>query len=253
MTIGEVARLTGVTIRTLRHYDRIGLLTPSEVTGAGYRLYDDASLRRLHMILLFRELEVPLEEIRRILDDPGFDPSAALRLQERQLLMRRGHIDRLLRLIRTLQQKGMTHMDFSAFDRHQQEDWAAQARAAWGETPAYREYEQRESTRQPGDSARAGRELMGMLGEFKPQPPGIARRPRCAGLRRPPAAVHHRSLLHLHCARSPGAGGQLRNARLPTKHRRIRRRGNGGLPRAGHPHLLRRRKMSACQQAAIAL
>lgn len=166
MTIGEVARLTGVTIRTLRHYDRIGLLPPSEVTGAGYRLYDDASLRRLHMILLFRELEVPLEEIRRILDDPGFDPSAALRLQERQLLMRRGHIDRLLRLIRTLQQKGMTHMDFSAFDRHQQEDWAAQARAAWGETPAYREYEQRESTRQPGDSARAGRELMGMLGEF---------------------------------------------------------------------------------------
>lgn len=166
MTIGEVSRLTGVTIRTLRHYDRIGLLPPSEVTAAGYRLYDDASLRRLHMILLFRELEMPLEEIRRILDDPGFDSSAALRLQETQLLMQRGHIDRLLRLVRTLQQKGMTHMDFSAFDKRQQEDWAAQARAAWGETAAYQEYEQREDSRRPGDSARAGAALMEMLGEF---------------------------------------------------------------------------------------
>ena len=166
MTIGEISRMTGVTIRTLRHYDRIGLLPPAQVSEAGYRLYDDASLRRLHMILLFRELGTPLEEIRRLLDAPGFDPVAALRVQETQLLMQRGHIDRLLGLVRTLQQKGMTHMDFSVFDEHRQADYAAQAKAAWGDTAAYQEYEQRERSRQPGDNARNGQTLMAMLGEF---------------------------------------------------------------------------------------
>ncbi|MBQ7850277.1 MAG: MerR family transcriptional regulator [Clostridia bacterium] len=166
MTIGEMSRLTGVTIRTLRHYDRIGLLRPVSVTDAGYRHYDEGSLARLHLILLFRELEMPLEEIRRHLDAPDFDPTAALNSAETQLLMQRGHIDRLLRLVRTLQQKGMTHMDFSAFEKHRKEDHAAQAREAWGHTDAWKEYEDRESRRQPGDSERYGGDLMALLGEF---------------------------------------------------------------------------------------
>ena len=72
MTVREVSRLTGVSIRALRYYDEIGLLPPARYTEAGYRLYDDAALERLQQILLFRELEFPLKEIRRILESPAF-------------------------------------------------------------------------------------------------------------------------------------------------------------------------------------
>ena len=80
-TVHEVSKLTGVSIRTLQYYDKIGLLSPAERTEAGYRLYDDAALERLGQILLFRELEFPLAEIRDILDAPDFDRDLALRQQ----------------------------------------------------------------------------------------------------------------------------------------------------------------------------
>ena len=73
MTIHEVSKLAGVSVRTLHHYDAIGLLPPTALTEAGYRLYDDTVLARLQSILLFRELEFPLKDIKRILDDPKFD------------------------------------------------------------------------------------------------------------------------------------------------------------------------------------
>ena len=73
MTVNEVSKLSGVSIRTLHYYDTIGLLRPTEVTDAGYRLYDDAALERLQQILLFRELEFPLKEIKEMMDAPGFD------------------------------------------------------------------------------------------------------------------------------------------------------------------------------------
>ena len=80
-TVKEVSNLTGVSIRTLHHYDKIGLLNPAKVTDAGYRLYDDASLCRLHAILLLRELQFPLKDIKQILDAPGFDTMEALEQQ----------------------------------------------------------------------------------------------------------------------------------------------------------------------------
>ena len=73
-TVKEVSRITGVSVRTLHHYDAIGLLKPTAVTEAGYRLYDDAALERMQSILLFRELQFPLKDIKRILDAPDFDP-----------------------------------------------------------------------------------------------------------------------------------------------------------------------------------
>ena len=100
--IGELSALTHVSIRTLRHYDQIGLLKPSHVTEAGYRQYDQAAVERLHTILLFRELEFPLSEIRRIIDAPGFDPIDALDKQITLLTMRREHIDNLILLARGL-------------------------------------------------------------------------------------------------------------------------------------------------------
>ena len=78
MTIHEVSRLAGVSIRTLQYYDKIGLFRPTGYTAAGYRLYDDADLERLQCILLFRELEFPLSDIRAILNSPDFDREKAL-------------------------------------------------------------------------------------------------------------------------------------------------------------------------------
>ena len=80
-TVSEVSTMTGVSIRTLQYYDKIGLLHPSQYTEAGYRLYDDTALERLQQILLYRELEFPLKEIRRILDSPDFDRNRALEQQ----------------------------------------------------------------------------------------------------------------------------------------------------------------------------
>ena len=73
MTVNEVSKLTGVSIRTLQYYDKIGLLKPTGYTKAGYRLYDDTALERLQQILLFRELEFSLKEIKEIIESPSFD------------------------------------------------------------------------------------------------------------------------------------------------------------------------------------
>lgn len=164
MTIGELSARTGVTIRTLRHYDRIGLLTPSRVTDAGYRHYDESALPRLHSILLLREAGLPLQQIGRLLDDPAATPERLLALQETLLTMQRTHIDHLLTLTRTLREKGMDHMDFSAFDDRRAQDLAAQAEAAWGDTPAWQEYAAR--PRRKGDNERSGQELMQLIGQF---------------------------------------------------------------------------------------
>ena len=80
-TVHEVSELSGVSIRTLQYYDRIGLLSPTDRTGAGYRLYDDAALEKLQQILLFRELQFPLKDIMEIVNRPDFDRSKALEQQ----------------------------------------------------------------------------------------------------------------------------------------------------------------------------
>lgn len=164
MRIGEFSARTHVSIRTLRHYDRIGLLRPSRVTEAGYREYDQAALERLHTILLFRELEFPLGEIRRILDAPDFDPIATLERQITLLTMRREHIDNLILLAQGLKLKGLNHMDFSAFDARKTDDYAAQAKAAWGETEAWKEFEGRSRTAE--EDQQAGEQLMDMIARF---------------------------------------------------------------------------------------
>ena len=98
MTVGEVSALTGVSVRALHHYDRIGLLPPAEVSEAGYRLYDDKSLERLSAILLFRELEFPLKDIRAILDSPVYERNRALDQQIELLRLKAEHLENLIDL-----------------------------------------------------------------------------------------------------------------------------------------------------------
>ena len=164
MNIGEVSALSHVSIRTLRHYDKIGLLRPTCITEAGYRQYDEAALQRLHTILLFRELEFSLTDIQRIIDAPDFDPSDALERQITLLTMRREHINNLILLARGLKAKGMKHMDFSAFDTRKIDDYAAQAKAAWGKTDAWKEYESRGKSAE--DDQQSGEKLMALFTEF---------------------------------------------------------------------------------------
>ena len=159
-TVNEVSKLAGVSVRTLHHYDAIGLLRPTRVTDAGYRLYDDTALRRLQTILLFRELQFPLKEIRRILDSPGFDQQAALHEQIRLLELQREHLDQLIRYARTIQQKGDIAMDFSAFDNKKLETYAAQAKEKWGKTDAYREFEEKNRGRSNQQMQQTGNDLM---------------------------------------------------------------------------------------------
>ena len=84
-TVGQPARMAGLSVRTLHHFDHIGLLKPASRTAAGYRLYEERELLRLQQILLLRELDRPLDEIRTILDDPALDPIQALRHHRRLL------------------------------------------------------------------------------------------------------------------------------------------------------------------------
>lgn len=135
-TVREVCDLTGLTPRTLHHYDAIGLLKPAAVTGVGYRLYGDEELTRLQEILLFRELEFPLKDIRAILDDPNFDRNEALCQQIKLLELRSAQLDRLIRFAKELQQGGRS-MDFQAFDHDELDRYSQEVKKRWGSTTAY--------------------------------------------------------------------------------------------------------------------
>ena len=142
-TVKEVSRLTGVSVRTLHHYDAIGLLKPTAVTEAGYRLYDEQTLGKLQTILLFRELEFPLKEIKEMLTAEHFDPMAALDDQIRLLELRREKLDRLIDHARHIKNTGVMNMDFKAYDSKKLDAYAQEAKKRWGHTDAWRESQER--------------------------------------------------------------------------------------------------------------
>lgn len=137
LTVSQVARLAKVSVRTLHHYDELGLLSPSERSEAGYRLYTQADLQRLQQVLFFRELEFPLEEIRRILGDPSFDLRSALRMQRRLLSERAARLDALVGAVDAALdalEKGRPMDETKMF-----EAFADEAKERWGDTEAYKE------------------------------------------------------------------------------------------------------------------
>jgi DNA-binding transcriptional MerR regulator len=141
-TVGEVAELAGVTVRTLHHYDELGLLSPSERSGAGYRLYSHDDLERLQEILIWRQLGFSLVEIVSLLDDPGDDRLAALERQ-RELVGR--EIDRLGALAAAVdaaidaQKNGTVIEEASMFEGFDPTEYEDEARERGGDTEAYRE------------------------------------------------------------------------------------------------------------------
>lgn len=165
-TVKEVSKLTGVSVRTLHYYDAIGLLKPAKVTEAGYRMYDDAALSRLQNILLFRELQFPLREIRDILDRPDFDPSEAIAQQIRLLELQYRRIGALISYAREIQEKGVTAMKFDVFDKSEIEQYKAEARERWGNTAAYQECEQKNAARKESDQERLAKEMMAIFSDI---------------------------------------------------------------------------------------
>lgn len=165
-TVQQVNKLTGVSVRTLHHYDQIGLLKPAKITEAGYRLYDNAALARLQTILFFRELEFPLKQIKEFLDDPAFDPREALADQIRLLEMRAEQLDKLISHARKIQKTGVIPMDFSAFDHSKQDQYAAEAKKRWGKTDAYKEFEEKTAGQTQEQQNAAGDGLMAIFADL---------------------------------------------------------------------------------------
>ena len=147
MTVKAVSELAGVSIRTLQYYDKIGLLRPAAYTDSGYRLYDDAALEKLQQILLFRELEFPLKQIREIISAPDFDRSKALEQQIEMLQLKKEHLENLIMFARGIKLMGVKTMDFSAFDTRKLDEYAKQAKEQWGRTSAYKEFEDKSKGR----------------------------------------------------------------------------------------------------------
>ena len=169
MKISDVAKLTGVTVRTLHYYDEIGLLKPGQVTEAGYRVYDESDLAVLQQILFFRELDFPLEDIRKIMQHPAYEQESALRKQKELLMQKRSRLDGLIALVdKTL--KGEHDMSFRQFDTTQIEEtrkkYAEEAKQRWGATAAYAEYEKKASHRSDAQQKMLEGEGALILSEF---------------------------------------------------------------------------------------
>ena len=165
-TVNEVSKLTGISVRTLHHYDSIGLLKPTETTPAGYRLYDNEALERLQSILLFRELKFSLKEIAEIPDSPGYDRNKALENQIELLEIQKKRIENIIEYARSIKDGGITQMAFDAFDNTQAEKYKAEAKERWGNTSAYTEYEKNAKGKNADYFDNAGEILMNILAEI---------------------------------------------------------------------------------------
>lgn len=166
MTIKEMSRRTGVSIRTLQYYDRLGLLKAEKRTESGYRLYGERSLERLGVILMYRELQFPLKTIMEILDSPGFDRNKALRQQIEMLELQKAHTENLILMAKgVLLQgiKGGIYMNFTAFDTAKLDEYAQRAKESWGQTPQWQEFAQKQKGK---GKAQENREAEALMGHF---------------------------------------------------------------------------------------
>ena len=165
-TVSEVSKIAGISIRTLQYYDKIGLLPPSGFTDSGYRLYNEASLEKLQTILLFRELEFPLKEIKKIIENPDFDREKALSEQIKLLKLRREQIDSLISLAEKIKNKEEKILDFSAFDKTKLKEYETEAKKRWGKTSAFKEFESKNEGRSDDENSFIASEMMEIFAEF---------------------------------------------------------------------------------------
>jgi MerR family transcriptional regulator, thiopeptide resistance regulator len=151
-TVGAVATLTGVSVRALHHYDHIGLVVPSVRTPAGYRGYTDADIERLHLVLVYRSVGMPLDEIRALLDDSGADVAERLQRQHELLLERADRLQQTIKAVEELMNAHRSGIQLTAQEQVEifgttafGEEYAVEAEQRWGETDAWKQSQQRVS------------------------------------------------------------------------------------------------------------
>jgi DNA-binding transcriptional MerR regulator len=151
-TVGAVAALTGVSVRTLHHYDHIGLVVPSVRTPAGYRGYTDADIERLHLVLVYRSVGMPLDEIRTVLDDSSVDVLEHLRRQHMLLMEQAERLQHTIKAVEELMNAHRKGIQLTAEEQVEifgttafGEEYAAEAEERWGETDAWKQSQQRVS------------------------------------------------------------------------------------------------------------
>lgn len=166
MTVNEVSKLTGVSVRTLQYYDKIELLKPMNYTEAGYRLYGEEQLEKLQQILLFRELEFPLKDIKEIINRPDFDKEKAVKQQITFLELKKEHIENLIRFAKSIKERGEIRMDFSAFDSKKLEEYAKRAKEEWGTTEEYQEFSEKSKAWSKTDEKNVMSDFMKIFREF---------------------------------------------------------------------------------------
>lgn len=174
-TVKEASRLAGVSVRTLHHYDAIGLLKPSQVTEAGYRLYNDTAMERLYLILIFREIGLPLKDIQGILDAPDFDRNRVLEQQIDLLEKKVAYLKNRIDLAKGIKMIGVKFLEFESFDIDKIDDYAAQAKTLYGKTDAYKEYTRKSAGRSKEKENALGAQVMDFfvrLGAMRDQDPG---------------------------------------------------------------------------------
>ena len=148
-SIHQLATLAGVSVRTLHYYDEVGLLTPTRLKRNDYRQYEEAELLRLQQIMFFRELDFPLEQIKKILASPNFDMRRALQEQRHLIKIKRHRLDRLIATIdKTIKKlNNETHMEdqelYGNFSKAEMEKYTEEARERWGHTEAFKQSQER--------------------------------------------------------------------------------------------------------------
>ena len=174
MTVAQMSKHTGVSVRTLHHYDQIGLLKPTEVTESGYRLYDDGALDKLYMILVYRELGLSLKEVGSILDAPDYDRNRVLEHQIKLMQERIEKLQNRIALAKGMLMSGVKYMNFEGFDPKKMDEYSQQAKVLYGKTEAYKEFEQKQKGRtkeQEKDLGAQVMELFAKLGKLRPCAP----------------------------------------------------------------------------------
>lgn len=169
LTVGEAAQRAGVSVRTLHHYDEIGLLRPKSVSEAGYRLYGEEEMKRLERILFFRELEFPLEEIRAIMAHPAYDEREAIAKQLALMEKKRERLDALIARLRSAA-KGDSSPRFLTFDKEEinrmKNEYAKEVRERWGNTKAYAQSEEKHAAYGEKEYASMQEEMDALMAQF---------------------------------------------------------------------------------------
>ncbi|TWD81754.1 DNA-binding transcriptional MerR regulator [Kribbella amoyensis] len=157
LTVGRVAALVGISVRTLHHWDVIGLVVPSERTPAGYRLYAADDVARIHRVLVYKELGLPLAEIARLLDDPAVDPRRHLQRQRSELVGRISRLEDMVAAVDRMLEATTSGLRLTPaeqveiFGTDWQPEWTADAEERWGDTEAWAQYSARTAALTPAD------------------------------------------------------------------------------------------------------